>query len=218
MNAFDAIGITIMFVVCASLLLWAIIGCRGHWWIKAPVTVLTLYFGLAVWYSVGSYVGWPSSYDPPRKFILNWVIVEEPRKGTDDSGVIYLLVTKLPHPDDKKQIDPFWKKCFKTLGYAGSKKSPRLHKVPYSRPLHKQMSKAKGMIKKGQMVIGEFDPNAKSKFSGDGDGKGKGNGDGKKGRPGKEGDGDGKGYMGDNEGLGDFKFYQLPPPKFPDKD
>jgi hypothetical protein len=73
------------------------------------------------------------------------------------------------------------------------------------------------MIKKGQVVIGEYDP-AKGKFGGDGEGKGKGKGKGGKGKPGEGKEGKGKGYHGDNEGLGDFKFYQLPPPKFPDKD
>jgi hypothetical protein len=207
--------ITIMFIVCAALLLWIIIGAKGWWWLKLPVIALTFYFGLAVWYSVDSYLGWPSVHNPPRRFMVNWVIVDEPRKGTNETGGIYLLLTKLPHPDDEKDKNKL-EDCFKTLGYTGTKKAPRLFKVPYSRPLHKQMEKAKGMIRQGKIVIGEFDP-SKGKFGGKGDGEGEGKGRPGQGKPGEGEEGEGKGYMGDNEGLGHFKFYQLPPPKFPNK-
>jgi len=211
-SAFDAIGLTAMFVICASLLLWIIIGAKGWWWLKLPVIALTLYFGVAVWYSVDSYLGWPSKHDPPRLFQVNWVIVDEPAKGTSDPGAIYVLLTKLDHPDDKKQAESSWSKYLSILGYVGSKDSPRLYQVPYSRPLHEKMAKVQGMLMKGKFVMGEFTKGKGMGQPGNGDGEGDGKGNGKgEGEDGKKGKG--KGYRGDNWGMGDWHFYQLPPPK-----
>ena len=211
-SAFDTIGLTAAFVLCASLLLWIIIGARGWWWIKLPVIALTLYFGLAVWYSVDSYMGWPSKHDPPRRFQVHWVIVDEPVKGSKDPGAIYVMLTQMPHPDDEK-IELSWKRYVTILGYSGRERSPRLYQVPYTRPLHQQMAKIQGMLMKGQVVVGEFTPGKGMGQPDDGEGKpGEGNGQGKgKGKDGKAGKG--RGYRGDNWGMGDWKFYQLPPPK-----
>jgi len=212
---FDAIGITAMFVVMAVLLLWIIIGARGWWLLKVPVIAATLYFGIVVWYSVDSYLGWPSTQYPPRKFQLHWAIVDEPAKGSQETGSIYLWLSKMKHDDDKKN-EKSWEKYFTWLGYEQDPRNPRVYVVPYTRPLHEQMQKAQGMLKKGQKVIGEFAPGKGGKLGGEGKGKGKGKGDGQ-GKPGNGKKGQGAGYDGDNKGLGDWRFYEFPPPKYPEK-
>ncbi|GAG04751.1 unnamed protein product, partial [marine sediment metagenome] len=108
-SAFDAVGLTMAFILCASLLLWIIIGAKGWWLVKVPVIAMTLYFGLAVWYSVDSYLGWPSTHDPPRKFQVHWIVVNEPPKTAPNTGAIYLMLTKVPHPDDEKPKNDWWK-------------------------------------------------------------------------------------------------------------
>jgi len=210
------IGLVMMFLICAALLLWIIIGARGWWLCKLPVIAGTLYFAAVVWYSVDSYLGWPSQHHPPRKFQLHWAMVDEPMKGEEEQGGIYLWLTKMRHEDDQKAVKS-WEPYVSWLGYE-QVKSPRVYRVPYNRELHKQMAKAQSMLKKGQKVIGEFAPGKQGKF-GDGKGKGKGKGGDGDGKGGKEGEGKpgGQGYRGDNRGLGDWKFYRFPPPKLPEK-
>jgi len=210
------VGLVIMFLICAALLLWVIIGARGWWWCKLPVIAGTLYFAAVVWYSVDSYLGWPSQEYPPSKFQLHWAIVDEPPKGSDDEGGIYLWLSKIRLKEEQTEN---WRVYVSWLGYEKTGRVPRVHCVPYTRELHKQMQGAQGMLRKGQKVIGEFTPGRQGKF-GDGKGKGKGKGgkgDGQGREGGKEGKGGGKGWFGDNWGLGDWKFYELPPPKFPEK-
>lgn len=206
-NALDTVGLTAMFVVVATLMLWVVIGSKGWWLLKMPVIMATVFFGLAVWYSVGSYLGWPSDHDPPRKFLIQGVIIKEPSKVDDDPGAIYLTLRQLPHPDDEKN-EGNW---FEVLGYEGNERAPRLYQLPYSRQLHKSMTEVQKMLQKGKKVIGEFQ-RGELGAKGEGDGKGKGKSKGKGGKDkGKKGEG---GYGGDNIGLGDFIFYELPPPKF----
>jgi hypothetical protein len=212
---FDAVGLTMMFVIFSTLLLWIVIGAKGWWLLKLPVIAATLYFGIAVWYSVDSYLGWPSTQYPPRQFQLHWALVNEPAKGGNDPGGIYLWLSKMKHEDDKK-IEKTWEKWFTWLGYEQDTQSPRVYIVPYSRPLHEQMQKAQEMLKKGRKIIGEFVPGEPGQVGEEGDGKGKGKGGKGKGN-GKGKEGQGTGYNGDNKGLGDWNFYELPPPKFPEK-
>ena len=81
-NPFNTVGLSVMFILFAVLILWSIIGARGWWWLKVPVIAGTLYFGLAVWYSVDSHLGWATYHDPPRKFMVEWMVVDEPDNGS----------------------------------------------------------------------------------------------------------------------------------------
>ena len=216
--ALSVMALPISFLICTCLLLWAIIGSRGWWWVKAPIMLGTVYFGLAVWFSVGSYLGWATPSDPPRKFLVHWVVVDEPSKTGDDEGAIFFLVTKLPHDDDAKRVT--WQdRTLGVLGYTGDDTNPKLYQRPYSRPLHRAACKVKQMCMRGLPVIGEF---KQGKFGGPAGEKGDGEaGEGEPGEgKGKKGDGKegkGRGHGGDNQNMGDFVFYVLPPPNYPPK-
>ncbi len=216
-NPFNTVGLSVMFILFAVLILWSIIGARGWWWLKVPVIAGTLYFGLAVWYSVDSHLGWATYHDPPRKFMVEWMVVDEPDKVTGDPGSIHILLTKVDHPEDMDGIT--WKDQYLTIiGYRGNDEEPRLFVRPYSRGLHQAASQVAQMRRAKKKVVGEF-KNGKFGAEGEGDGQGRGEGRGRatlNAVP--DGAGDGRGYGGDNQGLGDFMFYELPTPNYPPKD
>jgi hypothetical protein len=214
--ALSALALPVAFIICSCLLLWVIIGSRGWWWLKLPISAVTVYFGLAVWYSVGSYLGWATPGDPPRQFIMHWAVVDEPSKTDgDEKGAIFFLLTKLPHKED--DLANTWQdRWFNVLGYSGDNKEPKLYKRPYSRPLHRAANGAMRMRMEGKYVIGEF-KGGKFAKAGDGDGDGDGEGEPGDGKGKKGKDGKGLGYGGDNDNMGDFAFYVLPPPNYPPK-
>jgi len=217
-NPFNTVGLSVMFVLFAVLILWYIIGSRGWWWIKMPVIAGTLYFGLAVWYSVDSYLGWAAYHDPPRKFFVEWMVVDEPDKVTGDPGSIHIMLSKMEHAEDMDGIT--WQDDYLAIiGYQGNEEEPRLFVRPYSRGLHKAASKVNQLRKKGKKVVGEF-KDGKFGASGEG-GEGEGGLGTGRGRMTLNAvpphDGKGKGYEGDNQGMGDFIFYELPTPNYQPK-
>ncbi len=214
----ETIAIPIAFLVASALLLWFIIGSRGQWMLKAACIACTMYFGLAVWNSVGSYLGWPTSQEPPSKFQLHWAIVQEPDKQADDPGVVYLWLRKIDQDDNaadeaQELKEESW---LSILGYSGNKEQPRCYRLPYTRPLHEQLKQAKRQLAQGKPVIGKFSGKG---FDTSKQGKGKGKGKGKGGPPGggKPGAGNAHSYGSGHRDSGEFIFYNLPPPKYPDK-
>ena len=72
------------------------------------------------------------------------------------------------------------------------------------------------MRRANKKVVGEF-KNGKFGAEGEDDGQGRGNGRYPTLNAMPEGEGDGLSYGGDNQGLGDFMFYELPTPNYPPK-
>lgn len=186
------LGPAITFVVIAALLLWLIIGCRGKWWLKTFAIVGGTWYSVAIFKTLPTILGWPSPAPLPEKYEVYWVKVAEPIKGTDDKGCVYLWIQDMSK--EKNKVN--WWSLFKP-----SERDSRIHKLPYSRNLHKKANKIMQMLRKGQRVMGS---------GGKGKGKGKGKGSGKSGK-GKTGGGD----EGDDS-VGP-KFYKMPPVQLPRK-
>lgn len=191
------IGITIGFVLITTLVLWYIIGSKGHWVSKAAIILLSLYFCLSVGFSLNELMGWPTKEELPKKFFLHWAVVEEPDPKTGEEGSIFIWTKPL---DSTRPKDQGWQDYL--LSFYDGESQPRAHELPYSRELHEQAQEALEMIMGGQSVggisIGE---------PGDGEGEG--------------GEGDGEVVEGSAEGSltrnGGVIFHKLPPPKLPDK-
>ena len=207
-----ALAIPFGFVLLAAVLLWGILGSKGYWPLKMMAITAVMYFGVSLWYSMNTYLGWPSRADMPPKYMVYWAFVQEPSKVDNTPGAIYFWVREL----EKEEKNPW----LYALQYQGDNKDPRVFRADYSRELHQQVQQMTQGIKKGQVFIG-----GKNAPKGKG-GKGKGKGEGKPGH----GRGHGPGYKGDSgkkeTGTGSFSFshkskdmyiYPLPPPKIPGK-
>ena len=205
----NTLSIPLAFVLCSVLLLWHVIASKGYWTLKAFTISVTLFFGLSLWHSIDTYLGWPTPTPPPAKFVFHWGLVKEPSSNEANDGVIYVWLKEIKADQNSNLSDPL-----SLLSYADDGKEPRVHKLPYSKEMAKAVKGAKGKVAKGKAVVGEF-KEGKMGEQGNGDGDGE-KGDGPKGesanKSGKKGEG---GW--DHRGLAELRFYDLPPARYPDK-
>ena len=139
---------------------------------------------------------------PKQGYLLLQVDIREPNPQTGDPGVINLWVRPLKVIKKKGpsflQYDP--------------KSEPRAYRLPYSRKMHEDAERARGMIKNGKPVI--ISKRGLKGGEGDGDGDGEGDGDGRPGGRGQPGAG---GRRVDDP---QFDIYEMPPghlaPKTPE--
>lgn len=130
------IGIPIAFSLIAILLLWFIIGSKGHWSIKFIAIPFTLFFSLVIWNSINYLTGWPCNDPLPEKYLLHWAVVKENRD-------IYILVEETNAKDQDLVFLP-----------NDFKKQPRLYRLDYNREIHKQLEESRKKIKQGERIIG----------------------------------------------------------------
>jgi len=207
-------SIVLVFVGLSLLILWFIIGSKGSWWIKAAVITLTVHLCLSIGMSLPDFAGWPSKASIPPKFVVHWLVVQEPDKHRNVEGLIYMWATALPTDNTaslSNNVKSGWRRLFISL-VSTDKIIPRAYEMPYSKGSHEAANDVLTRIKKGQTVIGTSDK-----------AKGGSGGDNKQGKT-KEG----SGHIGDKKGTGESKggfslsddviFQDLPKPILPDKD
>ncbi len=198
-----ALAIPLAFIMLAAILCWQLIGAKGKWWLKLLAIVVVPGFGLAVWGSIASYKGWPTTDEPPEKALLLSSAVREPDPKTGDPGAIYVWL--MPLKDTGTALNPF--------DYVSPGGEPRAFKFPYSRPSHEMLVGAEQALKDGKPIVfergekgmaggqeGESGEDAESGESADGVPPGEG-------RPGTR----------PRPGEGGFKVYELPTPAPPRK-
>jgi len=206
----DTFGIPLAFLIVTALVLWAVIGGRGWWWLKALMVVGTFLFSISLWHSLESLEGWPTDESMPDKFEIKWIVVEEPNIRTGDKGEILVWSKNMTKEYKSKSSIPL-------LHNKEKSDDPRLHRLPYSREMHKQAQDIQKKIAAGGKYYGEMKD---GKMEGKGEGKGKGSGQGK----GGDGKGEGKGKSGQKGDGGSLSqeqdpiFHELPPPYFIPKD
>ena len=194
--------IPVVFFTLFLLILWFVIGARGHWVLKAFVIGVTLHLCVSIGLSLSAFAGWPSEESLPQKFMVHWIVVEEPDKKTKEKGAIYVWVTSLG--ENSGFISEKWRRFFVALPPTNFGQ-PRSYVVPYSKQKHEESEGVLTQIRSGKTVIGEKGA------------KGKGSG--------KEGEGslgEGDGSENGNEGGSfskseDVTFHELPPPHLPKK-
>jgi len=190
------------FVIIAVLILWFIIGSKGHWLSKALMIMFSLYFCLSVGFSVKDFMGWPTEEILPEKFLVHWVVVSEPDKKTGSEGAVYIWTKPLSKTVEKHES---WEDYL--LSFYDGKSRPRAYRLDYSRGLHEQSQRAIEMIKRGEQVGGERGKSGKK-------GKGKAEKGAAKSGKGDSAKGKGGGSLTRNGGI---SFHQLPPPRLPEK-
>ena len=204
----ETIGIPLAFIIFITLILWFIIGTKGQWWLKIFAITISLYASLGIWQSTTGILGWPTVERMPQKFQIHWIVIDEPPNHNcseksscevcKSKGSIYVFAEDLCPKKEKSFMD------LVMLKLSEAQESPRLYKMPYSKSLHKKADQINKLIRKGGKYFGTL--------GGEGDGKGdKGPGMGKK--PGNGKKGGGFDFSMEQEPM----FYDLPPPKFPEK-
>ena len=195
--------IPLVFFSLFILVLWFIIGAKGHWALKAIVIAMTLHFCISIGLSLEGFAGWPSGDGLPEKFIVHWIVVEEPDKRTKTGGAIYVWATDLSVEEEGAKPSP-WRRFFLKLS-PSNEGQPRAYVVPYSKEKHEESEGVLTQIKGGKAVVGE-----------------RGEGEGEPG-DGEDGNGEGDGQSEGSEGGGSFSrsdgitFHELPPTRLPKK-
>lgn len=187
------VSFSIIASVIVSLLLWIVIGIRGHWLPKMIITSACLYACFLFWGAMTSELGWPVEAELPEKFQVNWAMVSE-RKFNGDSPAIYLWATPL-----NENFSAHESKSIFGSHRAGE---PRAYFIKYNEKSAKQVREAVEALKKGKKIVGSRVNYVKGK--GDLTGKmnaGKSRGSNQRGKFVKE----------------EFIFYNLPPARLPNK-
>ena len=197
--------IPLVFFSLFILILWFIIGAKGHWGVKAVVIAMTLHFCISIGLSLEGFAGWPSADDLPDKFVVHWMVVEEPDKKTKTPGAIYVWVTDLGQHQESPESSR-WRGLFLNL-FPSGEGQPRAYVSPYSKEKHKDADGVLTQIRGGKIVIGERGKKGGEPGEGeDGEGNGDGNGD--------PAGSDGGGSFSRSDGI---TFHELPPTKLPKK-
>jgi len=188
---------------CALTVCWMLIGAKGKWWLKLATILIVPGFGLAVWASIASYKGWPTTDEPPEKAVLVWGIIHEPDPKHGDPGSIYLWLTPLQKEGDTA-LNP--------LDYVSGGGEPRSYKLPYTRQLHDALSGAQAAAKDGRPMMFSRNP----KRGGERGGRPRNREeDATEGDESATSGGAGGNARGDGE---QFQFYDLPLPTSPRKE
>lgn len=135
------LGLTAALMFLMVILLIGVIHSRLGWITKSMMIVASL---LVAGMSYATYVrnlGWAVVDEPPALFQILGAQVREP--NSKDPGAIYI-----------------WYK-------ENGQQEPRSIKLPYSKDMHKQMNKAKGMLENGKPVFAKGKKGNKPKVKGE---------------------------------------------------
>ena len=142
------IGLSIAFVIISAIVLWFSIRTPGQVIIKAILIPTTIWYGLALYYTVPNLVGWPVSGSIPDNSQVLAIRINESNPLYNDPGAIYFWVQVKPEPNQSKPklaglLNP------KSISSVDRPNQPRAYKLPYSRKMHKAIleaqRKARGM-------------------------------------------------------------------------
>ena len=190
-----------VFFMLFLLVLWFVIGAKGHWIVKAGIIGLTLHLCISIGLSLSAFAGWPSDENLPDKFIVHWMVVQEPEKTTRAPGFIYIWASDISEKRHTREAG--WKRFFFTLS-SQEKEAPRAYVLPYSKQKHEDAEGVLTKIRDGKAVVGE---------RGAGEG---GPGEGPPGDDNANGEDGGKGG-GSFSKSEDITFHELPPTSLPKK-
>jgi hypothetical protein len=134
-------GLSTAFVIISAIVLWFSIRTPGQIIIKAMLIPVTVWYGLALYYSVPNLMGWPVSKSIPDNSQVLAIRIKEPNPKSNDPGAIYFWVDIKPNsnssePTLKAQLNP------KSVFSYNSRTQPRAFQLPYSRKLHKDIVEA----------------------------------------------------------------------------
>lgn len=193
------LGIAIAFLIIVSLISWCLIGAKGNWLLKLFLITTSVVFTIGLYNSIEDLTGWSTKDDMPEQFLVHWALTKEPNKFTKEEGSIYFWVSEL---DENHKV-----KTSKNFSFvAPHAPEPRTYNLPYTEELHKQVASITKMLKQGKQVVGK----GKGMIEEGGDDSNEKQGD----KKGKGGNGKGAFSFSQEQKL---HFYELPPPKIPEK-
>ncbi len=131
------VGITVAYIALAVLLLN--LGFYSRWpvWVKGGAILITTILYFVTFSSLQRFGGWPTGSDMPREFVVLSTYVEEPDEALNTEGGIYLWVLAR----GEEQVDTI----------------PRAYRLPYSRELHEQASRAAKQISRDVVQMGKIE-------------------------------------------------------------
>ena len=132
---FGVLVFPLLFLILAVMCCWILIGIKGWWQAKFWLINFACIFFIILYFSVASFMGWPTSEGLPSKMRLMSFVPNEPE-------CLYVLSES---EDRESGISYFF-------GY----KSPdnlRLYKLPYSKQMHMDLEKAMERVNSGNYVI-----------------------------------------------------------------
>ena len=138
------------YVVLAALLLSINLWARVRWGIKAAAIVVTTGFFFITFVSINQLLGWPTDQQMPERFEMLYAVIQEPDPATRDPGAIYIWAMVPPDgaPADRTRVDRQ-----RTIAVEPGQ-MPRAYRLPYSRPLHKDIFVARQKVIDGVRQIG----------------------------------------------------------------
>ena len=132
---FGVLVFPLLFLVLGIMCCWILIGIKGWWQAKFWLINLTFLFFVILYFSVSSFMGWPTSEGLPARMRLMGFVPNEP-------DCLYVLGES---EDKQSGIASFF-------GY----KSPdnlRLYKFPYNKQMHSELESAMERVNSGNYVI-----------------------------------------------------------------
>jgi len=130
-------GLITAYVLVALLLLSLNLYSNWSWQVKAGCIIITSVFYIITYISFPPLLGWATEQDPPGKFRILSVHVNQPDKTTGSEGAIYL-----------------WTAGIENLA---TDVEPRAYKFEYSNDLHERVLQVKSKLNKSILQLGEFE-------------------------------------------------------------
>lgn len=129
------LGLSIAYVALGVLLLGLTINTRWPVWVKVVTILLVSSLYFVTYLSLTGMQGWPTTEDPPERFLLLASSIQEPDKTTGEKGVIYFWATSL----------------------AGNKPAsePRAYQLEFSSELQDRFVEADKRMLDGVMQVGK---------------------------------------------------------------
>lgn len=134
---FNTLFFPVMFLLFATLLVWIILGCKGWWTAKFWLINLSFMFTFIIWFSLSSYLGYPSDQELPNQFRLISYFSNEP-------VCLYILTDR--HGEEEFSV--------KGMFRYKSEDTLRLYKTPYNKNFHMELEAAMERVNKGNYVVG----------------------------------------------------------------
>ncbi len=130
-------GLITAYVLLALLVLSINLYSNWPWQVKAATVVVTTAFYIVTYFSFPPLLGWATEQEPPEKFRILSVHVEQPNKVTGSEGAIYL-----------------WTAGIENLA---TDVEPRAYKFDYSNELHERVLQVRSKLNKSILQLGEFE-------------------------------------------------------------
>lgn len=137
----NTLGIVIFVLLICGMLGISLFHSKLRWQAKAALIAASITSGLILWSNLAGLSGWPTTEPLPERFLLQWMLVEEPSKNRHTTGAIYLWIT--PEAQARSPL---------TL-YRKERLTQRLYRLEYSRQLHEQLEVLKAGLQAGQPTM-----------------------------------------------------------------